>query len=152
MYFSITAICVSIALVAFFAIAAKSSFAQSPDANDTQSSVSYLRLNPKYLTPYRFDSSDEYTLDFYRYPNSQLVESDGNQLFLESDDSPEEITSWFKQRIKERNIPINNFVSTRTNGSFFNTLAGKSELETIRIEISKPAFSNKTKISVFLSL
>lgn len=82
------------------------------------------------------------------YPNSKQISISANKLSLESQDSPQTITNWYKDKIKSLGMSATSFVQTSTNDNVLNKLAGSSGNQQVRVEISKSATDTKVKIIV----
>ncbi|QQS38700.1 hypothetical protein IPM62_04935 [Candidatus Woesebacteria bacterium] len=91
--------------------------------------------------------SDNY-LTIFIYPNSKVVNESEVMLTLESTDSPNTITEWYKSMIKNRNMSINSFVVTSNNDNISNKLVGVSGTTKIEVDINKNASASTTTISV----
>lgn len=79
------------------------------------------------------------TLEIYKYPNSQTINSTGNALSLVSNDGSDKITNWYKERIRSEGLNVKSFVTTKTNGNVLNKLVGASGWNEVSIEIKKDA-------------
>lgn len=95
-------------------------------------------------TPTRSQSSgqvlqDENNNSGLIYPNSTVIFETGNAIVLQSQDNPQTITDWYKQKIESLNLNAQSFVSTNTNGNILNKLVGTNREKEIRVEISKKA-------------
>lgn len=95
------------------------------------------------------DSSGIDLLDFH-YPNSIKMNLDGENLDLESSDSIDLITNWYKDKINSLGLTSKSFVATNTNGHVLNHLVGADNDREVVIEIIKPSNQNITKIRVQL--
>ncbi len=91
---------------------------------------------------------DESDLINYKYPNSQVVGSNGNELSLTSPDDSDTITNWYKERIRDEGLNVKSFMTTKTNGNVLNKLVGASSGREIRVDIINPVGEQLVKINV----
>src|SRR3989338_9723748 len=84
----------------------------------------------------------------YQYPNSQIISRSDDRLKLESSDDPGKITDWYKTLIKQKDMNVQSFVTTSTNGEVLNKLAAANGQEKIEISIEKKASETTTTIEV----
>ena len=94
------------------------------------------------------DPANNVRLDQFAYSNSSIVSSTDDQLILESFDDPDQITDWYKQRLESRDMNINSFVTTNTNGNINNELVSSDGTVEIRVKIAKSAEEDKASIEV----
>ncbi len=78
------------------------------------------------------------------YPDS--VSTSENS--YESMDSPQLITEWYKNIIKEKNMNTTSVVTTNTNDTIKNVLAADNGTEKLYIEITKNSGDSKTIIKI----
>ncbi|MBI2022736.1 hypothetical protein HYS97_02725 [Candidatus Daviesbacteria bacterium] len=78
------------------------------------------------------------------YPNSTSL---GSGVY-ESNDSPNIITDWYKEKIKSLGMSTTSFVQTSANDNVLNKLVGSDGKGEIRVEISRPADNSKTTIKL----
>ena len=90
-------------------------------------------------------------LSNFQYPNSQLISSGENSLILNSIESTDPITDWYKEKIKGEGMSVTSFVTTKTNDKVLNKLVGADGDREIRVEITKESGSSTVKISVSLN-
>jgi hypothetical protein len=86
--------------------------------------------------------------DYWTYPGSAVISQMEKSLKLESGDSDEEITIWYRNRLENSGMSVNTFVITATNGNVFNNLVGADAEVEVRINISKQAEVDKVQIGV----
>ena len=104
-----------------------------------------IKLSPtKAMQKNLFNESNN--LDF-KYPNSVILEN-SNELVLESDDNPDTITNWYKEKIKNSGMNSKAFVQTKTNDNVLNKLAGASGTREVNVEIIKKSGEIKTTIRI----
>ena len=84
----------------------------------------------------------------YIYPGSATEKSTTSSLTLLSTDSPEAITNWYKEKIKELEFNAKSFSQTNTEGAIFNKLTAVKPGEKIEITIKKDQSTSKTTITV----
>lgn len=97
-------------------------------------------------------SSLSLSLDVFLYPNSKLTKKEGNTLTLESSDSPQRITDWYKEKIKSLGMSAKSFVQTSTNGNVLNKLAGSDGTVEVNAEIKKQNNESQATITVSVQL
>lgn len=90
------------------------------------------------------------TLSSFKYPNSSVVSSPQGSLKLESNDSADNITDWYKEKIKGQGMSVTSFVTTKTNDNVLNKLVGADGQKEIRVEIKKSTGSSLVEIEVSL--
>lgn len=66
----------------------------------------------------------------------------------ESDDNPDTITAWYKEKLKSLGYNANSFVVTKANDKILNKLVSDNGTNQIRIEISKENGNSPVKIKV----
>ncbi len=93
----------------------------------------------------------EFSLSDFRYPGAEVVFLSGSRLSLKSQDSPEEITNWYKKKITDLSVNVRNFVQTNTNGEISNQLVGAGAEGKVRIEISKARSASGVEILVTIN-
>ena len=69
----------------------------------------------------------------------------------ESQDDPDAITDWYKEKIKELGMSAKSLVTTKTNGNVLNKLVGANGKREIRVEITKPADQPTTEIKLTIT-
>lgn len=84
----------------------------------------------------------------FKYPNSNITSSSQNSLSMESSDTSDAITNWYKNKINSMGMNVKTFVTTSANEKVLNKLVGADGSREIRIEISQENNSSKVKISV----
>lgn len=119
------------------------------DKTDTPTPPSGQRPSGPAVTNTPKPSSNN--LSSFQYPNSQVVSSGENSLILNSIDSSDTITDWYKEKIKGEGMSVTSFVTTKTNDNVLNKLVGADGEREIRVEITKDAGSSTVKISVSLN-
>ncbi|EKD91305.1 MAG: hypothetical protein ACD_30C00026G0002 [uncultured bacterium] len=82
------------------------------------------------------------------YPNSKKVSGGENSFVLESNDNPDSITDWYKEKIRNLGMNVKTFVTTKTNGKVLNKLVGAGREGEVIVEISKSAGSGVVEIRV----
>lgn len=87
------------------------------------------------------------SLENFRYLNSKQIKDDG-ELVLESNDDPQAITGWYKEKIVNSGLNTTSFIQTNTNGQILNKLVGAGGGIQVRVEISKEANRPQTTIKV----
>lgn len=85
----------------------------------------------------------------WQYPNSTLLEKDG-QLTFQSMDDTTTITNWYKERIKSLGLNATSFVQTKTNGNVLNKMVGSNGQTEIEVEVSKK--NNQPEVLIVLDV
>lgn len=83
------------------------------------------------------------------YPGASIISQSSNEFVLQSSDSPDTITPWYKEKIKSMGMSSKSFVTTKTNGNVLNKLVGADGKNEIRVEISKQANESITVIKLY---
>jgi len=76
------------------------------------------------------------------------LESSSASSVFESNDDPDLITNWYKEKIKSLGMNSKSFVQTKTNGNVLNKLVGARGDKEIRVGIVKKNDESVTKITV----
>ena len=71
------------------------------------------------------------------YPNANIIERSGNTIKLQSGDSADAITEWYKTLIRQSGAQVKSFVQTKTNGVVLNKLVAAGNNKQTKIEISQ---------------
>jgi len=100
------------------------------------------------LTPTFIPTIFENTILDYQYPNSEIINSSNNPLFLTSTDETDAIIDWYKEKIGNEGMNIKTFVTTKVNDEVLSKLVGVDGQKEIRIEILKTNGKADTEISV----
>jgi hypothetical protein len=87
-------------------------------------------------------------LDDFIYPNSIVVEKGEDFIRLTSQDNPDVITDWYKEKIKSLSMNVKSFVTTKTNDKVLNKLAGAKSGFEANVEIEKEPQEPTTRIMV----
>ena len=82
------------------------------------------------------------------YPGSSVNSDSANSLSLTSSDNVDSITSWYKSKIKSKNLSTNSFVATNSNNNVLNKLVGAGGNFTIDVEITKKPGDSVVQIKV----
>lgn len=82
------------------------------------------------------------------YPNARITTESEHGYSLESTDSAEQITDWYKSYIQNNQMNTTSFVTTNTNANVLNKLAGAGNGKEITVEISRQANEAITKIRI----
>ena len=125
----------------------------SPTSNPTSIPTaipSPTTLPPATSTPTNSPYSQKLNITDFKYPNAIVVNKNGNKLELESNDDPQKITDWYKEKIKSMDLNVTTFVQTSTNGNILNKLVGANGATEVRVEITKQNNSQVVKISISL--
>ena len=84
----------------------------------------------------------------YVYPGSQTVSAIDNAIVLTSD-NPDDVTNWYKAKIKSQGMSVTSFVTTKTNNTVLNKLVGDDSNKKVEVEIKKNA--NDALVTITLS-
>src|SRR3989338_10737231 len=87
----------------------------------------------------------------YRYPNSKILSQTNTTLTLESTDSPQIITTWYKSLLDKLDLNVKNYVNTNTNDNVENKLSVAGSGQSISVSVSKNATANETTININFS-
>ncbi|MBI2011167.1 hypothetical protein HYS91_00210 [Candidatus Daviesbacteria bacterium] len=88
-------------------------------------------------------------LDDFIFPGSTIVNKTNVTLSLSSNKSSDEITNWYKEKIKSLNFNVNSNVTTQTNGNVLNKLSAAKINLKVNIEIRKS--TNDKNVSIVVS-
>ena len=88
------------------------------------------------------------SLSSYTYPGSKTITTAPAKLELESTDSVQKITDWYKNRVDELNFNAKAFAQTSTNGEVFNKLSAAKPGEKIEVSIKKSQTTSNVLITV----
>lgn len=86
----------------------------------------------------------------FQYPNSTIIFQSGNSLTLESNNDPNTITNWYKEKIRAMGMNATAFSQTSVNGNISNKLAGAGSGRKIDVSITKSVNQSKTTIQLTL--
>lgn len=88
------------------------------------------------------------SLNIYAYPGAKTKSQTGEKLELESNDSPEKITDWYKKKINALNFNAKSFAQTNTNDNILNKLSAAKPGEKLDITIKKDQTTSNVLIVV----
>ena len=88
------------------------------------------------------------SLESYKYPNSVVVGDSEKTLTLQSQDSSNTITDWYKDKIINEGMNVKTFVKTSANNKILNKLTGVREGEEVNVEIRKEPDESVVYITV----
>jgi len=103
---------------------------------------------PSLVPAAKSEEKTEFILGNLLYPGAKTIRLSGDSLYLKSSDSPERIAVWYKERIGQMKMAINNFVQTNVNGKTANLLNAADERGKITVEINRRDSEAQTEISV----
>ncbi|MFH0936824.1 MAG: hypothetical protein V1808_00850 [Candidatus Daviesbacteria bacterium] len=89
-------------------------------------------------------------LSDFKYPSSNQISSTPDTLILESNDNPDLITNWYKEKIRSLGYKSKSFVQTKTNRNILNKLGAASGSMEVRVEIKKTAEVSTVSITITL--
>lgn len=81
------------------------------------------------------------------YPGSATV-SQGSTLVLESSDSTDQITSWYKSKVESEGFNVRSSVKTSANDNIKNVISAAKNNTNVSIEITKGPSDSKARIEV----
>lgn len=87
----------------------------------------------------------------FLYPQATQVSTDSNSLVLQTSDSSQTVTDWYKQKIKDEGFTTTSFVQTNTNGDVLNRLVGSGNGTKIAVEISQNSEDSVATIRVTIN-
>ncbi|MCL4418615.1 hypothetical protein M1146_00770 [Patescibacteria group bacterium] len=102
------------------------------------------------LVPSSVPSPTKSNIDSFIYPGSIKVNGGENSLVLQSNDDPQAITNWYKEKITNISMNAKSFVQTNTNGNVINKLVGAKPGFKVGVEVSKKSGEGTVRISVTL--
>lgn len=97
------------------------------------------------------ESSEKPSSSNYIYPNATVLSQSENEIHLETSDSTQSVTDWYKNYISENNMNTTSFVTTNTNDNILNRLAGSGNGQKIDVEIQKNSGESTTKVKIILN-
>lgn len=124
----------------------------------TPKSANQLQTN-KLLTPPTDSINTQTTLpafqsaelESFAYPNAKVISSNSNVLILESNDSANTVTNWYKQQIKTEGMNTTSFVATNTNGNVLNKLLGSNSHKQINVEIRQENDQSAVRMTIYVN-
>ena len=90
------------------------------------------------------------SIDNFSYPGANIASMSRSHLSLSTQDNPDDVTNWYKNKIKSYGKSVSSFVTTKTNDNVFNKLVGADSKEELRITIEKKSDSQTVTIQVDL--
>lgn len=96
-------------------------------------------------------SQEQGSINEYLYPNAKVINISSQRATLESTDSEDAVSNWYKEKINDKVMRATAFVQTSTNGNVVNKLAGAKENYKVAVEIKKVPNQSITKITVVVS-
>lgn len=88
------------------------------------------------------------SLDTYAYPNAKQIESSSSGIVLESDDSVQLISDWYKNKINSLDFNAKSFTQTNTNGEVLNKFSAAKPGENLEVTIKKDQTTSNVEITV----
>ena len=95
--------------------------------SSTPSSTPPPSPNPSPTSAKNSQTSQTSGLSDLKYPSSDQNSTTSETLILESNDHPDLITSWYKDKIRSLGFKSKSFVQTKTNGNILNKLNLREE-------------------------
>ncbi len=87
----------------------------------------------------------------YFYPGATVTSQSGAEINLESNDSTEQVTEWYKNYIEINSMNTTSFMTTNTNNNVLNRLVGTGNGQKIDVEIKKNSEERTTRIKILLN-
>lgn len=119
------------------------------DTNDNvgiENEVVVEEVSPTTTNPSVTPAPNNNTIDAFVYPGGSVSGKSNNNFTMESTDSAESITNWYKAKIEEFDMNATSVVTTNTNGNVLNKIAASNGNLSVEIEISSSNGDNSTKI------
>lgn len=117
---------------------------QDPSSTPTPTATPYLTPTVPVVSGKTFSSG-------YKYSPSMVVSETESKITLRSENNPEDITNWYKEKIRSEGMNIKTFVTTRANDKILNKLAGADSDRELYVEITKNPQDTETLITVSLT-
>lgn len=89
-----------------------------------------------------------YSIEEYVYPNSRTVKTLSKGLVLESTDSVQLITDWYKSRINALDFNAKSFTQSNTNNETLSKISAARPGENLEVTIKKDQTTSKVEITV----
>ena len=99
-------------------------------------------------TPLPQVSNDSTPSDDWIYPGSNVREINTKTLILDTTDSHQSVTDWYKEKIKSTGGSVTSFVTTAVNNEIKNELEGAGGDVDVEVKIEKSAISDVVIINV----
>lgn len=84
------------------------------------------------------------------YPGSTLIKNTEQSFFLESEDTPDEITAWYKDTIESLGMNAKSAIQIQTNEDIQNKIVGANKDREVTIDITKK--SDTKIVSIIITL
>lgn len=84
----------------------------------------------------------------FTYPGADVLGYSQNQLTLTSDDSPDTIWAFYKNKIDAQNYSSKNFIQTNSNGFVSDKLTGQKDGSYVTVDIEKNPNEKASKITI----
>ncbi len=120
----------------------------SPQPTQTPSLTSSAKPAFHPLNTSQPTSSSSKDINDFKYPNANNKDSSSTFLHLETADSPNTVTEWYKTKIKNLGLNTQSFVVTNSNNNVNNSLSASGNGLNIKVEIIKSEPSKLTTIKV----
>lgn len=82
------------------------------------------------------------------YPGASVKSNSNGEIILASYDNPNQITDWYKDKIKSEGMNTTSFVVTNTNENIENVLAGANKTQEVKINITKKSDEKEVLIRI----
>lgn len=122
---------------------------ESTSPSPTATSTLTPSPTPTKSGPTQIPNADS-SIDSYIYPGSSIINKSSSSLILQSADSPDTVTNWYKEKIKAEGLNAKSFVQTSTNGNVHNELVAAGNGKKILVSIKKDPDQSTVHIDVSL--
>lgn len=78
-----------------------------------------------------------YSNSEYVFPGASVISDSGSELILQSNSGTDEITEWYRNKLKSLGLNVNTTVKTKANDKVLNKLAASGADTSVGVEISK---------------
>jgi hypothetical protein len=82
------------------------------------------------------------------YPNANIRLDQASSIVIDTNDHHQQVTDWYKDKIKSMGGNVTSFVTTAVNGEIKNELEGAGGNAHVEVKISKSAVSDTTIVSI----
>jgi len=93
-------------------------------------------------------STSSFSLESFKYPNASIVSDSSDSIMMKTPENAQTVTTWYKSRINSFGMNVTSFVTTNTNDTILNKLAGAGSEGEVSVAISKSPTDNEVTIEV----
>lgn len=123
---------------------------ETPTITIVNSPTIPLTKSPTPTTPSPTTENSQQTNTSVIYPSAKVTLNSSSEINLETSDSAESVTNWYKNYINTNGMNTTSFVTTNTNANVLNRLVGSGNGKKIDVEISRNSSDSVTKIKINL--